>query len=109
MRRPLPTGGCGRGLLRVTLGPTVCLGAHLDWRWLDERIEAVSSEIEALAEKDAACQPLTTVPGIGPIISTATVAAINILTYSAKDDKKEGGTIMSHVTLISFLAEVCER
>jgi hypothetical protein len=37
------------------------------------------------------------------------VAAINILTYSAKDDKKEGGTIMSHVTLISFPAEVRER
>jgi hypothetical protein len=34
--------------------------------------------------------PWTTVPGIGPIISAATVAAINILTYSAKDDKKEG-------------------
>jgi transposase len=47
-----------------------------DWRRLDERIEAVSSEIQALAERDSDCERLMTVPGIGPIISTATVAAI---------------------------------
>jgi transposase len=49
-----------------------------DWRRLDERIEALSSEIAALAEDDAPCQRLMTVPGIGPIISSATVAAIGM-------------------------------
>jgi len=47
-----------------------------DWRRLDERIAAVSSEIEALAKQDASCQRLMSVPGIGPIISSAVVAAI---------------------------------
>ena len=47
-----------------------------DWRRLDERIDNVSLEIEALAEQDAGCERLMTVPGIGPIISSATVAAI---------------------------------
>ena len=47
-----------------------------DWRRLDERIEAVSTEIETLAENDGSCQRLMTVPGIGPIISSAVVAAI---------------------------------
>ena len=47
-----------------------------DWRHLDQRIANVSEEIEALAEADAACERLMTVPGIGPIISSATVAAI---------------------------------
>jgi len=47
-----------------------------DWRRLDERIEGVSGEIEALARKDQACERLMTVPGIGPIISSAMVAAI---------------------------------
>ena len=47
-----------------------------DWRRLDERIEGLSSEIEALARKDAGCERLMTVPGIGPIISSAMVAAI---------------------------------
>lgn len=47
-----------------------------DWRRLDERIEAISAEIEALAEEDESCQRLMTVPGIGPIISSAVVAAI---------------------------------
>jgi transposase len=49
-----------------------------DWRRLDERIEALSSEIAALAEDDTPCQRLMTVPGIGPIISSATVAAIHM-------------------------------
>jgi len=47
-----------------------------DWRRLDERIEGVSSEIAALADQDAACKRLMSVPGVGPIISSAMVAAI---------------------------------
>src|SRR6266540_4150026 len=47
-----------------------------DWRRLDERIAAVSAEIEALAQQDDSCQRLMTVPGIGPIVSSAVVAAI---------------------------------
>ena len=47
-----------------------------DWRRLDERIEGLSQEIEALARQDPACERLMTVPGIGPIIFSAMVAAI---------------------------------
>ena len=47
-----------------------------DWRRLDERIAAVSAEIESLAEQDEGCQRVMTVPGVGPIISSAVVAAI---------------------------------
>jgi len=47
-----------------------------DWRRLDERIENLSDEIAALARQDKGCERLMTVPGIGPIISSAIVAAI---------------------------------
>ena len=47
-----------------------------DWRRLDERIEGLSKEIETVARQDPACERLMTVPGIGPIISSAMVAAI---------------------------------
>ena len=47
-----------------------------DWSHLDERIENVTDEIEALARGDASCRQLMTVPGIGPIIASAIVAAI---------------------------------
>ena len=47
-----------------------------DWRRLDERIEGLSADIETLGQHDPACQRLMTVPGIGPIISSAMVAAI---------------------------------
>jgi len=47
-----------------------------DWRRLDERINGLSSEIETVARQDAGCERLMSVPGIGPIISSAMVAAI---------------------------------
>ena len=47
-----------------------------DWRQLDERIEPVTDEIETLAKSDSSCRRVMTVPCIGPIISSAMVAAI---------------------------------
>jgi transposase len=47
-----------------------------DWRRLDERIEGLSTDITRVVEQDPACERLMTVPGIGPIISSAMVAAI---------------------------------
>jgi transposase len=51
-------------------------GLARDWRRLDERIEGLSGEIATLARQDAGCARLMSVPGIGPIISSAMVAAI---------------------------------
>src|ERR1700756_3707745 len=47
-----------------------------DWRRLDERIETVTDEIEPLAKSDDSCRRVMTVPGLGPLISSAMVAAI---------------------------------
>jgi transposase len=47
-----------------------------DWKYLDERIERVTDEIDTLARADENCRRLITVPGIGPIIASAMVAAI---------------------------------
>src|SRR5262249_34652181 len=47
-----------------------------DWRRLDERIDGLSSGIGARARQDKGCERLMSVPGIGPIISSAMVAAI---------------------------------
>ncbi len=52
------------------------IGLYEDWLWLDERIESITGEIEMISKSKANCQRLMTVPGIGPIISTAVVAAI---------------------------------
>jgi hypothetical protein len=37
-----------------------------DWRRLNERVERLSDEIEAIARQDAGCERLMSVPGIGP-------------------------------------------
>ena len=47
-----------------------------DWRRLDERVENLSGEIVALTCQDKGCERLMTIPGIGPLISSAIVAAI---------------------------------
>ncbi len=55
-----------------------------DWRRLDERIENVTEEIEELAHGTEGCRQLMTVPGIGPIIASAMVAAIGSGTAFAR-------------------------
>jgi transposase len=47
-----------------------------DWVQLDERIEVVTEEIDAVAKRDPGCQQLMSVPGIGPIIASAMAAAV---------------------------------
>jgi transposase len=47
-----------------------------DWLWLDKRIESITAEIEEVAQREDSCRLLMSVPGVGPLISTAMVAAI---------------------------------
>jgi transposase len=51
-------------------------GLASDWRRLDARIDEVTHTIEAVAANDSSCRRLMGVPGIGPIVSSAMVAAI---------------------------------
>ena len=55
-----------------------------DWRGLDARIRSVTQEITSLAKQDAGANRLMSVPGVGPIVSTATVAAIGTRDVFAK-------------------------
>ncbi|MEM8804216.1 MAG: IS110 family transposase [Pseudomonadota bacterium] len=52
------------------------LGLQQDWVWLDKRIDMTTSEIKDLSTSEESCRRLMTIPGIGPLISTAVVAAI---------------------------------
>jgi transposase len=52
------------------------VGLYEDWLWLDERIDAVTRQIEEIGAHEDNCQRLMSVPGIGPLISTAMVAAV---------------------------------
>ena len=51
-------------------------GLNEDWLCLDERIETLADEIQTIGENEANCRRLKSIPGIGPLISTAIVAAI---------------------------------
>lgn len=54
----------------------ILVGLYEDWLWLDERIESITREIEKVSLAESNCERLMSVPGVGPMISTATVAAI---------------------------------
>ncbi len=50
------------------------LGGEL--RRLDERVKRFDARIEAVAQADPACRRLQAIPGIGPLTTTALVAAV---------------------------------
>src|SRR5246500_2461858 len=47
-----------------------------EWKDLEQRIVGMNQEIEQIALSDPACQRLRQIPGIGPLVATAIVAAI---------------------------------
>jgi len=47
-----------------------------EWKSLNTDIECVSEDIERICNQDEACRRLRQIPGVGPLVSTATVAAI---------------------------------
>jgi transposase len=47
-----------------------------EWKTLNAEIESISDEIDSIGTQDAACRRLRTIPGVGPLVATATVAAI---------------------------------
>jgi transposase len=47
-----------------------------EWKQLEADIDEADDEIERISSADANCQRLRQIPGIGPLASTATVAAI---------------------------------
>jgi hypothetical protein len=52
---------------------------HFDaqqWRELELRIQEANEEISAIATAGESCRRLQTIPGVGPLIATAMVAAI---------------------------------
>jgi transposase len=46
------------------------------WKDLEQQLTVLNLEVEQIASTDAACRGLRKIPGIGPLIATAIVAAI---------------------------------
>src|SRR5712692_8069118 len=47
-----------------------------EWKDLEQQLVDLNQEVERIASSDAACTRLRQIPGIGPLIATAIVAAI---------------------------------
>ena len=47
-----------------------------EWQTLDQDIAAVTKDVEAIAKTDEACRRLLAIPGVGPLVATALVAAV---------------------------------
>ena len=47
-----------------------------EWKQTEIDIQTVTDEIERISNEDERCQRLRQIPGFGPLVSTATVAAI---------------------------------
>ncbi len=47
-----------------------------EWKQVEIDIRAMTDEIERISQENALCRRLRQIPGFGPLVSTATVAAI---------------------------------
>jgi transposase len=47
-----------------------------EWKQIETDVEAITDAIERISNEDARCRQLRQIPGFGPLVSTATVAAI---------------------------------
>ena len=47
-----------------------------EWKQTESDIKAITDEIERISKENALCRRLQQIPGFGPLVSTATVAAI---------------------------------
>jgi len=47
-----------------------------EWKQMEIDVQTVTDQIERISKEDARCQRLCQIPGFGPLVSTATVAAI---------------------------------
>jgi len=47
-----------------------------EWKQLEIDVKAITEEIERISKENALCRRLLQIPGFGPLVSTATVAAI---------------------------------
>ena len=47
-----------------------------EWKQVQADIDAIGEEMERITMNDAACQRLREIPGVGPLIATAIIAAI---------------------------------
>jgi len=54
----------------------IAQGLWREWQQLEREIDDVSTEIDSVAKTDPVCRRLMAVPGVGPIVATALVAAV---------------------------------
>ena len=47
-----------------------------EWQYLNSQIDQIAGAIDAVADSDEACRRLRKIPGVGPLVCTATVAAV---------------------------------
>ena len=47
-----------------------------EWKQIETEVQVITQEIERIGDADTRCRQLRQIPGFGPLISTATVAAI---------------------------------
>ena len=47
-----------------------------EWKTVEQQIKGLSDELQRIADSDAGCTRIQQIPGIGPIVATAIVAAI---------------------------------
>jgi transposase len=81
-----------------------------DWRRLDDRVDAVTGEVQVLARQDEGCRRLMSVPGIGALTASAVTIGNGAAFTKGRDFGAWLGLVPKQLsTVFSSLYGICRQ
>jgi len=69
-----------------------------EWKLVEEQLKELGDELERISAADAGCTRIRQIPGIGPVVATAIVAAIGNGAAFRKGRSSQRGSASCHVS-----------
>jgi len=82
-------------------------GLWSEWKLVEQQIEELNDELERISAADAGCTRIRQIPGIGPVVATAIVAAIGNVLRSARGESSQHGSALCHVSTRPAVRRSC--
>jgi transposase len=78
-----------------------------EWKFVETQIEELNDDLERISAADAGCTRIRQIPGIGPAVATAIVAAIDNGAAFRRAESSPHGLASCHVSIRPVVRRSC--